>query len=198
MGAPLSFNFIGEFLSLYGIFERLPVIGAFACSSIVLSAAFTIFMFNRIVFGGSYSPYLSMLSDLNRREFFMLFFLVAFTILLGVYPAPILDGLHYSVSTLIYSSNFDNFTMAFIPICIITTKKYLKINSRSEGVKFKQLSNRMRFKSFSSIVLQQLQIKLDPFFVSGFIDAEGAFIVSIVKDLEFTDFPLIDIDGRIF
>src|SRR3954470_4559277 len=120
MGAPLSFNFIGEFLSLYGIFERLPVIGALACSSVVLSAAFTIFMFNRIVFGGYYSPYLNMLSDLNRREFYMLFFLVAFTILLGIYPAPILDGLHYSVSTLIYSSNVDNFTMALIPLWTIT------------------------------------------------------------------------------
>src|SRR5437588_8209774 len=83
-------------------------------------------MFNRIVFGGYYSPYLSMLSDLNRREYFMLFFLVVFTILLGVYPAPILDGLHYSVSTLIYSSNIDNFTMALIPICAITNKKKFK------------------------------------------------------------------------
>ena len=138
MGAPLSFNFIGEFLSLYGIFERLPIIGAFACSSIVLSAAFTIFMFNRIVFGGYYSPYLNMLSDLNRREYFMLFFLVAFTILLGVYPAPILDGLHYSVSTLIYSSNVDNFTMALIPLYVTITKKkrFKKFTSEaSKGVK---------------------------------------------------------------
>jgi len=101
----------------------LPVIGALACSSVVLSAAFTIFMFNRIVFGGYYSPYLNMLSDLNRREFYMLFFLVAFTILLGIYPAPILDGLHYSVSTLIYSSNVDNFTMALIPLWTITKTK---------------------------------------------------------------------------
>ena len=123
MGAPLSFNFIGEFMSLYGIFERLPVLGAFACSSIVLSAAFTIFMFNRIVFGGSLSPYLSMLSDLNRREFFMLCFLVVFTILLGVYPAPVLDGLHYSVSTLIYSNSAEIFTMAFIPSIMAQIKK---------------------------------------------------------------------------
>ena len=44
------------------------------------------------------------LVDLNVREFFMLFTLVLFTIILGVYPAPILDGLHYSVTTLIYSA----------------------------------------------------------------------------------------------
>jgi len=76
------------------MFKKLPVLGAFACSSIVLSAAFTIFMFNRIVFGGSLSSYLSMLSDLNRRELFMLFFLVVFTILLGIYSATILNVLH--------------------------------------------------------------------------------------------------------
>src|SRR6201990_3769440 len=56
-GTPLSVNFIGEFLSLYGTFERLLLSGAFASSSIVFSAAYTIYMFNRIVFGGSFSKY---------------------------------------------------------------------------------------------------------------------------------------------
>jgi len=53
-GTPLTLNFIGEFMSLYGIFERLPLAGALAGSSIIFSAAYTIFMFNRIVFGGSF------------------------------------------------------------------------------------------------------------------------------------------------
>jgi NADH-ubiquinone oxidoreductase chain 4 len=52
-GAPLTLNFIGEFMSLYGVFERLPIAGALASSSIIFSAAFTIYMFNRIIFGGS-------------------------------------------------------------------------------------------------------------------------------------------------
>ncbi|RYE14011.1 MAG: NADH-quinone oxidoreductase subunit M [Rickettsiales bacterium] len=51
-GAPLTLNFIGEFMSLYGVFERLPLAGALASSSIIFSAAFTIFLFNRISFGG--------------------------------------------------------------------------------------------------------------------------------------------------
>jgi NADH-ubiquinone oxidoreductase chain 4 len=55
-GAPLTFNFIGEFMSMYGVFERLPLAGALAASSIVFSAAFTIFMFNRIAFAGSFYP----------------------------------------------------------------------------------------------------------------------------------------------
>ena len=104
-GVPLTLNFVGEFMSLYGVFERLPLLGLFASSSIVFSAAYTIYMFNRIAFGGSFSKYFEAnISDVNRREFFILFILVLFTIVLGIYPAPILDGLHYSVSSLIYNN----------------------------------------------------------------------------------------------
>lgn len=106
-GTPLTLNFVGEFLSLYGTFERLPLLGALASSSIVLSAAYTIYMFNRIAFGGSFSKFFEAnINDINKREFFILLTLVVFTVVLGVYPAPVLDGLHYSVSSLIYSSNF--------------------------------------------------------------------------------------------
>jgi NADH-ubiquinone oxidoreductase chain 4 len=102
-GTPLSLNFIGEFLSLYGAFEKLPLLGALASSSIVLSAAYTIYMFNRISFGGKYSKLFKVnVPDLNKREFFILFVLVLYTVILGIYPIPVLDGLHYSVSSLIY------------------------------------------------------------------------------------------------
>jgi len=104
-GTPLTLNFVGEFLSLYGTFERLPLLGALASSSIVLSAAYTIYMFNRIAFGGSFSKFFEAnINDINKREFFILLTLVVFTVVLGIYPAPVLDGLHYSVSSLIYSS----------------------------------------------------------------------------------------------
>jgi NADH-ubiquinone oxidoreductase chain 4 len=103
-GTPLSLNFVGEFLSLYGIFERLPLLGLFASSSIVLSAAYTMYMFNRIVFGGRYSKFFSVnLVDLTKREFTILLLLCVLTVLFGIYPAPILDGLNYCVSGLIYS-----------------------------------------------------------------------------------------------
>ena len=104
-GAPLTLNFIGEFMSLYGAFERLPVIGALACSSIVLSAAYTIYMLNRIVFNGAFSLYLDKgMIDVNKREFSILLLLVILTILFGVYPNLVLDGLHVNVSSLIYNS----------------------------------------------------------------------------------------------
>ncbi len=102
-GTPLTLNFAGEFLSLYGAFERLPILGALACSSIVLSAAYSVYLYNRIAFGGSFSLFFKEnLSDLTKREFFILFILAFFTVLFGIYPSFILDGLHYGVSSLIY------------------------------------------------------------------------------------------------
>nr|YP_398771.1 NADH dehydrogenase subunit 4 [Aspergillus tubingensis]AAS66783.1 NADH dehydrogenase subunit 4 [Aspergillus tubingensis]ABA62002.1 NADH dehydrogenase subunit 4 [Aspergillus tubingensis] len=105
-GTPLTLNFLGEFMSLYGVFERMPILGVLASSSIVFSAAYTIFMYNRIVFGGSYSVYFKdNIGDVTRREFIMLLIFVILTVLFGIYPAPILDGIHYSVSSLIYNVN---------------------------------------------------------------------------------------------
>jgi len=102
-GVPLTLNFVGEFMSLYGVFERMPILGVLASSSIIFSAAYTIYMFNRIAFAGSFSKFfLVNIPDLNKREFLILLTLVIFTVILGIYPSPVLDGLHYSVSSLIY------------------------------------------------------------------------------------------------
>jgi len=104
-GTPLSLNFLGEFLSLYGTFERLPLLGALSSTSIIFSAAYTIYMFNRIAFGGKLSKYFKTnMPDLNKREFIILILLVILTVLFGIYPSPILDGLHYVSSTLIFSN----------------------------------------------------------------------------------------------
>ena len=106
-GVPLTLNFIGEFMSLYGAFERLPLLGVFASLSIIFSAAYTIYMFNRIAFGGPYSKYFEFnIPDLNKREFSILISLVVATVVLGIYPMGIIDGLHYSVSLLIYESSY--------------------------------------------------------------------------------------------
>jgi NADH-ubiquinone oxidoreductase chain 4 len=104
-GVPLTLNFIGEFMCLFGSFEKLPMLGVFASSSIILSAAYTMYMYNRISFGGYYSNYFFInIFDVTKREFYILLILVLFAVILGIMPAPILDGLHYSVSLLIYSS----------------------------------------------------------------------------------------------
>ena len=103
-GAPLTLNFVGEFLSLYGAFERMPILGALAASSIVFSAAYSIYLFNKVAFGGSFSLFFKdTFIDLSKREFSILLILALFTVLFGIYPSFILDGIHYGVSGLIYS-----------------------------------------------------------------------------------------------
>jgi NADH-ubiquinone oxidoreductase chain 4 len=102
-GTPLTLNFLGEFMSLFGTFERLPIMGLLASTSIVFSAGYTIYMYNRIAFAGTASAYFTInLPDLTKREFIILLPLILFTVILGIYPSIILDGLHYNVSTLIY------------------------------------------------------------------------------------------------
>lgn len=109
-GAPLTLNFIGEFMSLYGIFERSSLFGVLASTSIIFSAAYTIYLYQRIAFGGVYSRiFTTTIPDLTKREFIVLLTLVIPTVIFGIYTAPILDGIHYSVSTIIYA--FDSTTI---------------------------------------------------------------------------------------
>jgi NADH-ubiquinone oxidoreductase chain 4 len=106
-GVPLTLNFLGEFLCLYGVFVRLPIAGILASLSIIFSAAYTIFMFNRICFAGSYftHSWKNYIPDLNKREFNMLLVLVILTVFLGIYPSVILDGLHYATYCLLITVN---------------------------------------------------------------------------------------------
>lgn len=122
-GVPLTLNFIGEFMSLYGIFERSSIFGVLASSSIIFSAAYTIYMYQRISFGGAFIEYYndfvlvlygcgewifydvpSLLNkDVTVRETVLLLTLLVPTVLFGLYPTPLLDALHYPASSLIYS-----------------------------------------------------------------------------------------------
>ena len=101
-GIPLTLNFLGEQLSLIGIWERSPIIAALGATGIVLSAICSIFLYNRISYG-IYSPHLKPIKDISRREFNLLLTLLLPTVLLGIFPNVILDGLHFSISSLLYN-----------------------------------------------------------------------------------------------
>jgi proton-translocating NADH-quinone oxidoreductase chain M len=101
-GIPLSLNFLGEQLSLIGIFEQNPIIASLAATSILLSACYSIFLFNRLSYG-NLSPYLPPLKDINRREFILLISLLLPTVIFGIFPNIILSSLHMSVSSLLYN-----------------------------------------------------------------------------------------------
>lgn len=101
MGTPLTGNFLGEFLSLGGAFHRSPLLGGIASVSIILSAVYSIFLYNRLC-GGVKTRYLKMRNDMNRREFYLILPLLIGVILLGIYPNIVLEGVDQKVSTLIY------------------------------------------------------------------------------------------------
>jgi len=101
-GIPLTLNFLGEQLSLIGIWERSPLIAALGATGIVLSAIYSIYLYNRISYG-IYSPHLKPIKDISRREFNLLISLLLPTVLLGIFPNVILDGLHFSISSLLYN-----------------------------------------------------------------------------------------------
>jgi len=101
-GIPLSLNFAGEIMSLMGTWFRSPLVAALGAAGIVLSACYSIFLYNRISYG-SYSPYLLPLKDIDRREFILLLSLLIPTLILGIFPNLVLTSLHLSVSQILYS-----------------------------------------------------------------------------------------------
>lgn len=102
MGTPLTVNWVGEFLSLTGSIQRSPLIGLAMSSGIILSAAYSIWLYARLC-NGSWSPYLGYAVDMSRREFMVLLPLLFTMFLFGLFPNIILTDLHYSVSTLLYT-----------------------------------------------------------------------------------------------
>lgn len=99
---PLSLNWAGEFLALVGAFQRSPIMGALGATGIVLSACYSIWLYNRISYG-SFSPYLTPTSDVSRREFMLLIPLLIPSVIFGIFPNIILDSLHVSVTSLLYN-----------------------------------------------------------------------------------------------
>ncbi len=101
-GIPLSLNFLGEQLSLIGIWDRSPIISALGATGIVLSACYSIWLYNRVSYG-VYSPHLKPVKDISRREFNLLLALLIPTVLLGIFPNVLLNSLHVAVTSLIFN-----------------------------------------------------------------------------------------------
>ena len=100
-GIPLSLNFLGEQLSLIGIWQQNPIIAVLGASGIVLSACYSLFLYNRLSYG-NLSPSLPPVKDINRREYYLLISLLIPTVVFGILPNVLLDSLHTSVSALLY------------------------------------------------------------------------------------------------
>jgi NADH-quinone oxidoreductase subunit M len=101
VGLPGTSGFIGEFLTLVGIFQVNTWVALFATSGVILSAAYALWLYRRVVMGDLIKESLRTISDMSRRERAIFAPLVVATILFGVYPAPILDTIGPSVEALV-------------------------------------------------------------------------------------------------
>ncbi len=101
VGLPGTSGFVGEFLVLVGIFQVNTWVAMLATTGIVLSAAYALWLYRRVIFGALEKADLADILDMNKREILIFAPLLALVILFGVYPAPLLDVMHVSVAQLI-------------------------------------------------------------------------------------------------
>ncbi len=107
IGLPGTSGFIGEFLTLIGTFRINNWVATLATVGTILSAAYALWLYRKVIFGKLEKPSLSHIKDIGWREIAVLAPLVILTIVFGVYPKPVLDMSAASVTQLI-----DNFQHA--------------------------------------------------------------------------------------
>ncbi|KRS14575.1 NADH-quinone oxidoreductase chain 13 [Roseovarius atlanticus] len=105
VGLPGTSGFIGEFLTLMGIFKVNTWVALVATSGVILSAAYALWLYRRVVLGDLIKESLKSIKDMTQREKAIFAPLVVMTLLLGVYPSLVTDIIGPSVEALI--SNYE-------------------------------------------------------------------------------------------
>jgi NADH-quinone oxidoreductase subunit M len=100
-GLPGTSGFVGEFLVIVAAFKADFWYGFLAASTLVIGAAYTLWMIKRVIFGEVANPQVAEMKDLNKREFFMMAVLAVAVVLLGVWPDPLMQVMHASVENLL-------------------------------------------------------------------------------------------------
>ncbi len=101
VGLPGTIGFVGEFLTLIGTFRVNNWVATLATLGTILSAAYALWLYRKVIFGRLEKPSLFSITDLGWREMVVLAPLVILTIVFGVYPKPVLDISSASVMQLI-------------------------------------------------------------------------------------------------
>ena len=107
LGLPGTSGFVGEILVLIGSFKYNYWIAFFAATGVILSACYSLWLYRRVVFGKITNEKIQNLTDLNKNEYLILTPLLIMTIVLGFYPALILDLISSSVDKV--SSNMTDY-----------------------------------------------------------------------------------------
>jgi NADH-quinone oxidoreductase subunit M len=100
-GLPATSGFVGEFLVILAAVKANFWLGFLAATTLVLGAAYTLWMYKRVIFGAIANDHVRELADVGRREFWLLATVAALVLALGVYPKPFIDVMHASVANLL-------------------------------------------------------------------------------------------------
>ena len=99
-GLPGTSGFVGEFLVILGGYQASFWIAFLAAMTLILGAAYTLWMYKRVIFGDIANDNVAELKDINSREIFILSILAVVVLLFGVWPAPIFDMMHPTIENL--------------------------------------------------------------------------------------------------
>ncbi len=100
-GLPGTSGFVGEFMVILAAFQSHPLIAFFAAFTLILGAAYTLWMVKRVVFGEVGNAHVAELTDINAREAWMLGLFAAGVLALGVYPKPLVDLMDAPIAALV-------------------------------------------------------------------------------------------------
>jgi NADH-quinone oxidoreductase subunit M len=100
-GLPGTSGFVGEFMVILASFRADIWFAVLAGTTLILGAAYTLWMIKRVVFGEVRNPGVAALQDINRRELFVLGSLAAAVLVLGVWPAPLVEMMDISIQSLL-------------------------------------------------------------------------------------------------
>ncbi|HPE01785.1 MAG TPA: NADH-quinone oxidoreductase subunit M [Burkholderiaceae bacterium] len=103
-GLPGTSGFIGEFMVILGAVKYNFWIAALAATTLIFGAAYTLWMYKRVIFGEVANRHVAELTDIGAREFSILAILAAAVIAMGVYPKPVTDVMNASVAKLLQQS----------------------------------------------------------------------------------------------
>jgi NADH-quinone oxidoreductase subunit M len=101
VGLPGTSGFVGEVLTLVGVFQVNTWVAVFATTGVILSAGYALWLYRKVIFGKLEKESLKAILDMSTREKAIFVPLIVLTILFGFYPAPILDVTAASVDNLI-------------------------------------------------------------------------------------------------
>jgi NADH-quinone oxidoreductase subunit M len=100
-GLPATSGFVGEFMVILGAIKANFWMGFAAATTLILGAAYTLWMIKRVVFGPVGNPHVAELTDINGREFLVLGLLAVCVLAMGLYPFPFTEVMHASVDNLL-------------------------------------------------------------------------------------------------